>query len=435
MSKFIIWLTATASVLLLWTFLAVFSTTNGWFKDAMAPTGDTRAFFEAAVEDIDANSKGNAEFLLIKDGQVFDEYNQSVGAPVSSETLFQVASLSKWVTAFGVMTLVEDGKLDLDAPVSTYLTRWQLPENGFDNDGVTVRRLLSHMAGLTDGLGHNGFAPGVEVQPLVEHLTQAADAEPGVNGKVMVGVEPGSEFNYSGGGYNLLQLLIEEVSGTSFEDYMQQAVFDPLGMSQSTYHVNDSNADNLAEFYDTDGTRATHFRFTSLGATSLYTTSHDLFKFVTAHLPGADGEPVGRGALSAQTLTQMRQPHASMFGLDIWGLGAILFVANGEGDFIFGHDGLGGPAINTAARFNPATGDGIIILSTGNRGLASKLAGEWGFWQVGRVDFTILPKQTMVKTILAGWLVIFIASLLIVWLRRRAAKKLVSSSKLLNQGK
>jgi CubicO group peptidase (beta-lactamase class C family) len=55
------------------------------------------------------------------------------------------------------MTLVEAGKLELDAPVSTYLRRWKLPESDFDNDGVTVRRLLSHTAGLTDGLGYGGF--------------------------------------------------------------------------------------------------------------------------------------------------------------------------------------------------------------------------------------------------------------------------------------
>lgn len=57
------------------------------------------------------------------------------------------------------MTLVEAGKLDLDAPASRYLTRWKLPPSRFDDDGVTVRRILSHTAGLTDGLGYAGFKP------------------------------------------------------------------------------------------------------------------------------------------------------------------------------------------------------------------------------------------------------------------------------------
>lgn len=423
MRTFIIWLMATVISMVIWAALTITSTTNGWFREAMAPQNDTTAFMSAAIDDIKANSMGNATFLLIKDGQIFGEFNQSVGTPVSSDTLFQVASLSKWVTAFGVMLLVEEGKLDLDEPVSTYLTRWQLPESAFDNKGVTVRRLLSHTAGLTDGLGHDGFAPGVEVQPLVDHLTHAADAEPDVGGRVVVGLEPGSQFKYSGGGYNLLQLIIEEVSGTSFENYMRQAVFNPLAMRRSTYHIDENNAAALAEFYDTDGSPAIHYRYTSLGATSLYTSSREMFQFVSAHLLRPNGEAEGRGTLSPETLRLMRQPHASTFGIDIWGLGTILYSSNNEGDVIAGHDGLGGPAINTTARFNPATGDGIIILSTGNRGLATKIAGEWGFWQTGNVDITLLPRQALMKNMLLGWGIIFVASLVVVWRRRRLRRQ------------
>ena len=136
---------------------------EGWWRQPLAPAGDTRAFMDAAVAEIDRTRRGNVAFVLIEDGQVFDEHFTSAGQPVDRDTLFQVASMSKWITAWGVMTLVEAGTLDLDAPVSTYLTRWSLPTTEFDNDGVTVRRLLSHTAGLTDGLGYGGFAPGQPV--------------------------------------------------------------------------------------------------------------------------------------------------------------------------------------------------------------------------------------------------------------------------------
>lgn len=342
MRGFLVGIAATITALLVWALLVIAGTTNGWFRDAMAPAGDTRAFMDATVSEIEADYHGNVAFLLIEDGQIFDGFTASVGRPVSIDTLFQVASLSKWVTAWGVMTLVEAGRLDLDVPVSRYLTRWALPESEFNNDGVTVRRLLSHTAGLTDGLGHNGFAPGVDVQRLEDYLTQALDAETGTSGGVHVSVEPGSEFIYSGGGFNLLQLIIEEVSGATFHEYMREAVFVPLGMSQSTYFIDDENSPNLAPFYDLDGSPATHFRFTSLGATSLYTTARDLFRFVTAHLPGSHGEPVGRGVLTAETVRLMRKPHASTMGIDVWGLGTILYSSNNEGDVIFGHDGQGG---------------------------------------------------------------------------------------------
>ena len=161
---------------------------------------------DAAIrKTIDKNRRGNVAFVLIESGKVFDEHFTSVGQPVDRDTLFQVASMSKWITAWGVMTLVEAGKLDLDAPVSTYLTRWSLPKSEFDNSGVTVRRLLSHTAGLTDGLGYGGFAPGQPKSGRIEAiLTRAADASPGAVGAVRVGIEPGSAFEYSGGGYTLL---------------------------------------------------------------------------------------------------------------------------------------------------------------------------------------------------------------------------------------
>ncbi|MBK6705908.1 MAG: serine hydrolase [Caulobacteraceae bacterium] len=100
-----------------------------------------------------------------------------------------------------------------------------MPDGAFRrNVQVTARRLLSHTAGLTDGLGYGGFAPGQTVQRLEDSLTHASDASPDADGRLRVGAEPGENFLYSGGGYALLQLVIEEVSGEPFNDYMQRAV-------------------------------------------------------------------------------------------------------------------------------------------------------------------------------------------------------------------
>ena len=144
------------------------------------------------------------------------------------------------------MTLVDAGKLDLDAPVAAYLTRWKLPESEFDNQAVTVRRLLSHTAGLTDGLGYAGFPSGAKVQSLEESLTRAADADPGRDGRVRVGIAPGSKWRYSGGGYTLLQLLVEEVTGEAFESCVQRTVLQPLGMNRSTFAIDPETTPNLA---------------------------------------------------------------------------------------------------------------------------------------------------------------------------------------------
>jgi CubicO group peptidase (beta-lactamase class C family) len=412
---------ATLALVVLWAVVVFVGTSEGWWKQTLAPRGDTTAFMEAAAKFVDSNNKGNAVFALIDAGSVHGVHAISVGEAVDVDTVFQTASLSKWVTTWGVMALVQAGKLDLDAPVGTYLTRWALPESKFDNDKVTVRRLLSHTAGLTDGLGYAGFGPNAAVQPLEESLKRPADASPGASGTIEVGYEPGSEWRYSGGGYAILQLLIEEVSGETFEGFMQRVVFRPLGMVRSSYNWTAAEGSTLATFYGVDSKPSTHFRFSAVAATSLYTSVSDLTRFVQAHLPGKNGEPIGRGVLGPAFIAEMWRPHASKFSEDIWGLGTILYASNDKGGFVVGHDGDNEPAINTAARLNPATGNGIVVLETGSRLLATRLAGEWVFWETGNVDvlaFTIAIPGTL-RLIGLSSLVIVLAVPIGAWSIRR----------------
>jgi CubicO group peptidase (beta-lactamase class C family) len=397
-----------AVALLLWSAVVVAGTLRGWWHEPIAEGDSSDAFMQAVEREISAEFVGSFALALMEEGEVQREHFHSVGRAVDRATVFQVASMSKWISAVGVMTLVEDGRIDLDAPVGEYLTRWQLPPSEFENNGVTVRRLLSHTAGLTDGLGYSGFPPGVPVQPLEESLTKAADADEGISGEVRVGAEPGSGFNYSGGGYSLLQLLVEEVTGQSFASYMKEAVLLPLGMLQSSYSSEDVPSGELVQFYDADGSEALHYRYTSLAATSLYTSLADLELFFGMHLDGGPGQEIGRGVLAPETLELMRQPHASTMGLDIWGLGTILFTSTENGDHVVGHDGQSTPPVNTAVRLDPQTGNGIIVLTTGHPDLATRIASEWVFWRMGKLDtllFTML-QGGMVSALLRGWLVI-----------------------------
>ena len=100
-----------------WAALVFFGTSEGWWKTPLAPRGDAARFLVAAARLVDSANGGNAVLALIEDGAVRGVHAVSVGEAVDTGTVFQVASLSKWVTAWGVMTLVEAGKLDLDAPV------------------------------------------------------------------------------------------------------------------------------------------------------------------------------------------------------------------------------------------------------------------------------------------------------------------------------
>lgn len=402
----------------LWSVLVLIWTLQGLTPLAMR--GDAGAFMAAARDRVEGAGVGNGALALIEDGRIFDSYFYSTGDPVDGGTLFQMASVSKWVTSWGVMALVRQGRLELDVPVSRYLTRWQLPPSEFGNDGVTVRRLLSHTAGLTDGLGYRGFPPATPAQSLEGSLTYAADHMPGADGYVRVGYAPGSRWQYSGGGYALLQLLVEEVTHDSFAHFMQETVFDPLGLTRATFNEDAAMARGIATSYTARLAPATHYHFAAPAAAALYSNLTDLARFATAHLPGGDGAPPGRGVLPPETVIEMRAPVARMFGVDIWGLGTQLYAKSGASDHVFGHDGENYPAISNAVRIDPGTRSGIVILSSGRDGFAEGLAAEWVYWKTGNVNLIDrLPQLLRTVAIGAGVIVVFVAA----WVMRDACSR------------
>lgn len=301
----------------------------------------------------------------------------------------------------------------MDTPVVRYLKRWTLPTNQFDNELVTVRSLLNHTAGLTDGLGYSGFLYKDSVQTIEASLSKAKDADSGLSGIVKVGIEPGSQWKYSGGGYTILQLLVEEISGQTFNDFMVTNIFKPLDMKSSSYILEDSLKNRLCEFYDTDKSTTPHRYYTSLAATSLYTSLADLETYLQIFFKGQKGDPNGRGVLKPETLKAMRASHWDIMGARIFGLGCMLYMDVKDDQDIFGHDGKSTPPINTAIRINPFSGDGIIVLETGNSDFATRIASDWVFLETGKPDtllFMMLLNQ-MTKIIVAGIALIILATL------------------------
>ncbi len=403
---------ATLVAIILWAGAIFIGTSEGWWHRPIINAEAPAEFARAARARVENEHHGNLGFAMIENGKRGDSFSVSSGAPVDENALYQVASLGKWITAWGVMALAEDGLIDIDAPVENYLRRWKLPDSEFDHSKVTISRLLSHTAGLDDNLGYNGFDSPDAVQSLADSLTRAEDASPGKSGVVRVGAEPGKAWQYSGGGYTLLQLMIEDVSGLSFADYMEQRIFAPLGMTRTTFDHHKAEAMGLAENYTLDGETEPFRWYTALAATSLFTTPADMTTFALAQLPGSD-----QTVLSQKTLSTMSSPHASSLGADIWGLGPMLLAPNNMGGFIIGHDGKNEPAINSAVRVDPATGNGIVILETGSPILATTLAGEWVFWKTGNVDNLAFAAKmdSMFTWILFGSLAILIFGLVIGW--------------------
>ena len=112
---------ATAVAIVLWAVCVGFGAVNGWWSTPIAPTGNARLFMDAAIEIVATKNRGNIALVLIKNGEVFDEHYAGIQGEINRDTMFQTASMSKWITANGVMNLAQDGRLDLDRSLTTSL--------------------------------------------------------------------------------------------------------------------------------------------------------------------------------------------------------------------------------------------------------------------------------------------------------------------------
>jgi CubicO group peptidase (beta-lactamase class C family) len=306
------------------------------------------------------------------------------GAPVTPHTLFQAASISKPVAALAAMAFVEDGLLELDGPVNRHLTGWTLPDNGFTADSaVTLRGLLTHTAGLTvwGFPGYRKDRPFADAETGERALATNAEVLDGLGNTAAVRVYkvPGTSWQYSGGGYTVMEQMLEDVTGLPFDAVMQERVLGPAGMTRSTYAqpLPADRWDEAARGHRGDGSEVEGewHNYPEQAAAGLWTTPTDLL-LLSAHLRGIlHGDVSGgvvSGVVSHETLQAMMAPHrAGEEGFSDYGLG---FAIGGEGDdTTFGHGGA-----NAGFRAQwvvyGARGQGAVVMTNGDQGAA--LAGE-----------------------------------------------------------
>ncbi len=395
-------------ILLIWTLFVAAGLMKGFLLRPLTAEKSPEAFIAAVKEKIEDEFVGNLAMVLIEDGEIAEDFYHSIDKPITANTVFPVASISKWITSFGVLKLVEQGKLDLDKSIDDYLTRWNLPESKFDNRKVTIRRLLSHSSGLVDELGYHGFALHEESQTIEESLIQASDA-PYSEGVAIVGYEPGSKYMYSGAGYTILQLIIEEVSGMAFQEYIKKEVFLPLNMNNSAFAISGENESKLVSIYKNDGEIRAYRKFTALAAASLLTTASDLSKFLLANVWENE-------VLKSQTIAMMSKPESFINKTPVYGLGPHLYSQNDKNSNIIGHDGSGNNALNTAARIDLKSKDGIILFETGSFDFASSMADEWMFCKARIADYVVITrnKSYLITLLLIGYIIIILSSIFLI---------------------
>ncbi len=314
-----------------------------------------------------------AAIAIMDDGQIsllraYGFANTEEQTSMTTDHLFNVASISKLVTAWGVMRLAEQGRIDLDRPVNAYLERWQLSDGAGPADGVTVRRLLSHTAGISMP-STPGFRWPMDVPGLIEVLDgdyeNSTYARAGT--RVEVALPPGLQFRYSGGGYMILQLLIEDVSGQPFQAYMQEQILGPFGMRDSRFGWDPALAERMATPYLPSGSVEDIFRLPGQAASSLHTSGRDLASFMQAS--AVSNNELRNRVLSDEGFALMLEPNAraDLGDAELAMMGLGYFLDKTSDVMVASHSG-GNAGWRARMMVAPEKGDGLLVLTNSDNG-------------------------------------------------------------------
>ena len=255
--------------------------------------------------------------------------------PVTSETLFQAASISKPMSALAALHLVQESKLSLDENVNDKLRKWKVPDNQFTaQQKVTVRRILSHSAGINvQGL------PGYTSDEPIPTVMQILNGEkPANTDPVRVDVVPGTIWRYSGGAYVILQTLMSDVTGKAFPEIVNELVLRPAGMTLSTYEqpLPKNLWPSAAMPYGDDGepVKGGWHIYPEMAPAGLWTTPSDV-----AHMAiEVQNEYVGK---SNKILSQQMVREMLTHQKDDWGLGFALESPGHKARFAHGGQNAG----------------------------------------------------------------------------------------------
>ncbi len=340
-----------------------------------------------------------ASIAIVKNGKIhwaksYGIANSISGTKVKSNTIFQAGSISKPVAALAALKLAEEGKLDLDANVNNYLKKWKLPNNRFtDKVPVTTRHLLTHTGGLTVH-GFPGYKPKDKFPSDIEVLNGLGNTS-----AIFVDTIPGSIWRYSGGGYTIMENIVEDITGLPFEEYMRQYILEPMKMTMSTYaqplpvqvHGDASAA------YNSEGIiiEGEYHNYPEQAAAGLWTTPTDLAKYCIHVQEILSGKSAG--ILTKESIKAMTTKH-----LGDWGLGPGL---KWEADsLIFQHGGKNAGFTNNMMAF-AYKGEAVIVMTNADNG--GRLIGEilrsasnyydWGIAESRVVDILDIPIEELQK--------------------------------------
>ena len=283
--------------------------------------------------------------------------------PVETTTAFQAASISKPVTAMATVRLAQEGRLSLDQDINSLLKSWHVPVSDLSRtQPVTPRSLLSHTSGSDDGFGFPGFEPSAPRPTVVQVLNGEA---PSTIGPVRFVRPPFTGQKYSGGGTEIIQLALTDLTGLPFAELMRQKVLEPLGMTSSSYEQPPVGEmiERTARAHDGAGKSmgVKWHVYPEQAAAGLWTTPSDLARFAIEAQRAIQG-PTGK-VLSQASVREMIAPT----GLGPFAVGFSI-EKRGEG-WYFGHSG-GNWGFLCDLVAHVRKGYGVVVMTNGDGGNA-----------------------------------------------------------------
>jgi CubicO group peptidase (beta-lactamase class C family) len=278
--------------------------------------------------------------------------------PATADTMYSLASISKPITATGLLKLVEQGKIDLDQPANKYLGIGQIRGLAGDASGATVRRILSHTAGLPH---HVQFF-------YADEPYRAPSMEETIARYGVVVYSPGKGYEYSNLGFGILDYIISRVSGQDYSDYMRKEVFAPLGLTHTSVDIGSGLEPYAAQRYDARLRPIPFYTFDHTGASAIYSSAHDLVRFGMFHLK--DHLSDQQAILKDSTLDQMHQEVTSIEGTLGYALG--WYTRSDDHGYRFvAHTG-GMPGVSTMLALIPSE-DLVVVVLTNSEADSSKI--------------------------------------------------------------
>jgi CubicO group peptidase (beta-lactamase class C family) len=278
--------------------------------------------------------------------------------PVTTETLFQAASISKSLNGVGVVKLAQDRKVDLKADINTYLKSWKFPYDSLSgNKTISLENLLSHTAG-TSVHGFRGYAKSEAIPTLTQILNGQAPAN---SAAIRSMFAPDTRVQYSGGGTTITQQIVIDVTGLPYEDYMRENVLKPMGMNTSFYkQPKNVNASLLATAYHEDGSEVPgkYHMYPEMAAASLWTNPTELSRYIIETQLSLQGK--SKKVLSKEFTTLRLTPHMGNAGLGV-------FIDTKTDSKYFQHGGAN-EGFRSQYYGNMENGNGVVVMVNSDNG-------------------------------------------------------------------